>query len=530
LEAGADPAQLAALIERLALGVKPWEGENTHNSVHEKKLNVKRHTVAEQLVGIAMTQYRFGRSDRDELFAVARDGPNLANMLKGGNDALRARLARQYRQETRRTPGASALADALNVLAGEALEADSESVHLRSATHERGVVIDLGRVDGKAVFVRPGSYEIIERSPVLFIRTALSGALPIPERGGTLAELRELLNVSDESWPLVLGWLMAAQLPEIPHPVLLLSGLQCTGKSCVARTLLSLFDPSPAPLRSEPRDLDRWQIAASGSWAVGIDNLSSIPPWFSDAICRAATGDGLIKRKLYTDGELVVLAFRRVVLLTSIDPGVLRDDLGDRLLMVDLEPIPEASRRTEREMDCLFGQHRARILGALLDALAAILTELPKVRPGHLPRMADFGRVLAAADAAGVTDGALDRFRGQRGRIAAEVIDGDPFALAVVELAHDRRNWQGTATELLAALLPEAGARLPKGWPPRNGVAGRLKRLIPVLANEGVYVEIATSRTKRGRIITLESRLEGSSPSSRSSTAWPDPSRKGDDG
>jgi hypothetical protein len=462
----------------------------------------KRPSVAEQLVRLALTHYQVGRTDRDDLFAVAKDGLNLAIMLKGG-DALRAKLARLYRGETGRTPGASALADAMNVLAGEALDAEAEPVHLRLATHQGSVVIDLGDADGRAVVVRPSTWEVVDRSPVLFRRTALTGVLPIPQRGGALTDLRELLNVTDECWPLVVGWLVAAMLPDIPHAVLLLSGLQGSGKSCAARTLVQLVDPSAAPLRSEPRDLEQWQISASGSWAVAIDNLSHISTWLSDAICKAATGDGLVKRKLYTDGELAVLAFRRVVLLTSIDPGALRGDLGDRLLLVDLEPIQETARQTEQEIDALFTQRWPRLFGALLDALAAVLAKLPNVRPGRLPRMADFGRVLAAADAAGVAQGALDCFRGQQGRIAGEVIDADPFGVALVEFTQGRRAWHGTATELLETLLPDAGVKLPNGWPRRNGVKGRLKRLTPALAAQGVVVSCEREGRERRRLIYL---------------------------
>jgi hypothetical protein len=526
----AEPTALAALLEQLGLAVKPWQGRSPKDSGNREEAAEKQPRVAEQLVRLAMADYRFGRTEGDELFAVAHTGPNLALMLKGRSNALRATLARRYRQVTGRTPGASALTDALNVVAGEALAAPPEPVHLRVATREDGVVIDLGNLTGQVVMVRPGTWEVMDRSPVLFRRSALTAAMPTPERGGTLAELRELLNVTDESWPLVLCWLVAAYLPEIPHAVLLLSGLQGTGKSCAARIPVSLVDPSPAPLRSEPRDLEQWQIGASGSWVIALDNLSSIPTWLSDALCRASTGEGLVKRMLFTDGDLTVLAFRRVVLLTSIDADALRGDLGDRLLWVDLKPIADDVRRTEREIRALFAKRQARILGALLDALVAIIAKLPNVHPGRFPRIADFARVLAAADATGVAAGALDLFREQQGRIAAEIIDGDPFALDLVEFVGARAKWQGTATELLAALLPDAGARLPQGWPRPNGVGGRLKRLTPALVAAGVIVDVPAHRTKRGRIIKLESRRVGSSLSSPSSPAHENTSSNGDDG
>lgn len=314
-----------------------------------------------------------------------------------------------------------------------------------------------------------------------------------------------MLHVTDETWPLVAGWLVAALLPEIPHAILLLAGMQGSGKSCAARMLTTLVDPSPAPLRSEPRDVEQWAVAASGSWVVCLDNLSGVPTWLSDALCKAATGDGLVKRRLYTDSDVAVLAFRRVVLLTSIDPGALRGDLGDRLLLIDLEPISDGARRPEREIEAAFAQRRPRLFGALLDALAAVLARLPHVRLDRLPRMADFARVLAACDAAGVTRGALERYLAQRGRIAAEVVEGDPFGVAVLEMVRERGTWSGTASDLLRLVTPVGPAwQTPTDWPRPNQVRGRLKGLAPALAAHGVAVSFERAGHDRRRIVRLE--------------------------
>ena len=57
------------------------------------------------------------------------------------------------------------------MLAGSALDAEPEQVVLRLAAIEDGIVIDFGDSDGRAVVVRPGQWEVVERSPVLFRRT-----------------------------------------------------------------------------------------------------------------------------------------------------------------------------------------------------------------------------------------------------------------------------------------------------------------------------------------------------------------------
>ena len=50
------------------------------------------------------------------------------------------------------------------------------------------------------------------------------------------------------------------------------------------------------------------------------------------------------------------------MILTSIDAGALRGDLGDRLALADLEPIADTSRRTETELEKVFGERRPRNL------------------------------------------------------------------------------------------------------------------------------------------------------------------------
>ena len=66
--------------------------------------------------------------------------------------------------------------------------------------------------------------------------------------------------------------------------------------------------------------------AAAGSWVVALDNLSGIPAWLSDSLCRASTGDGNVKRALYSDAGLAVVKFRRCVVINGIDLGALRGD------------------------------------------------------------------------------------------------------------------------------------------------------------------------------------------------------------
>lgn len=459
-----------------------------------------KRSVAARLVDLAQARYAVFLGEDGEPYAVQRDGPGVAWPLRG-REGLRQRLARGFFVASGQVASAAALADALNVLEGQALEADRRPVALRTAAHGRAVVLDLGTADGRQVVIRPGAWSVVERGPVVFRRTALTSLLPAPVRGGSLAPLRELLNVSDDGFRLAVGWLLFALVPDRPHPILALFGEQGTGKSNVARMLTQLVDPSPAPLRTGPREVGDWAVTAAASWVVALDNLSTIAPWFSDALCRAVTGDGLPRRALYTNADVAVVSFLRPIILTSIDAGALAGDLAERLVPLELEGIPGGARRTEEAMRTAFDRAAPAVLGALLDLLARVLTALPDVEVGQLPRMADFARFLSALDqVTGWTTRAT--YEATFADVASQVIESDPFAAALVRVMETRAEWTGTAGALLDHITPD---KPPRGWPrtPR-AASGAVKRATPALATAGIAVTHTRDTSKaRARLITL---------------------------
>ncbi len=454
----------------------------------------------DRLIQLARERYEFCVNTDGAAFALARDCPGVAIPFGGGRGSIRTQLAFSFFEATGSAPTASALSDALTVLEGAAERSEPVETHLRVARHNDLIVLDLGRTDGRCVVVSADRWQV-GPSPVLFRRTRLTSELPLPAQGGSLNLLRSLLNVSDDSWPLVVAYLVGALIPDIPHPVLLLGGHQGAGKSTAARLLASMLDPSPAPLRAQPARPDQWAIATAGAWFVVVDNVSDVPPWWSDALCKAVTGDGWITRRLYTDNDLAVTAYRRVIALTSIDAGALRGDLADRLLRVDLVEIPETERREERELDAAFKAARASILGALLDLLVLVLARAPSITLPARPRMADFARIVAAVDSILGADG-LGAYLRQRADLSRDVVDADPVGEAVLRLVASEDYWCGTATELFDRICPQPA---PKGWPRRASSFGaRLRRLVPDLRAVGVECEFVRDSTReRSRRIEL---------------------------
>lgn len=465
----------------------------------------RRPSAADDLLALAGERYTLHRADDGEPFALRRDGPNVAHLFRGGRASLRAALARDYAAANGRVPPAQSLVDVLAVLEGEALSAPRVALPLRAARADEAIVLDMGDEDGRAIVVDRGGWRIVERSPVTFRRSELTGALPDPEPDHGLDALGRLVNVAEDDLPALLAWLIAG-LRGVPAPIVLLRGPEGAAKTSAARTLVRLFDPSAAPVRAAPRDLEGWAVAAAGSLFVAIDNISTIPDWLSDALCRAVTGEALVRRALYTDSSLSVVSFRRAIVMTTIDPGAVRGDLADRLLAVELTAIPEERRLDDEQVEAAFAAAHPAILGALLDLTAKVLAILPSVELARRPRMADYARLLAGVDRVLGTDG-LPRYVSQRGELQREAAEGDLLGAAIIEFMGGHESWQGTAAELLAALSPD---QPPKGWPATaRALAGQLRRLVRPLAGAGIVAAFEREGHERRRVVRL-ARADGS--------------------
>src|SRR3984893_11288930 len=215
--------------------------------------------------------------------------------------------------------------------------------------------------------------------------------MPIPVSGGSVDTLRSFLNVqSDADFVLVVAWALACLRDRGPYPVIVLSGEQGSAKSTFSAILRALLDPNTAPLRALSREDRDLFIAASNGHVLAFDNVSNLPAWISDTLCRLATGGGFAVRQHYSDQDEVLFDAARPVILNGIEEIVTRPDLADRAVFLTLQPMPEERRRPEQELWAAFEAERPRILGVLLDAAAKGLKRLSETRLEKLPRMADF--------------------------------------------------------------------------------------------------------------------------------------------
>ena len=418
-------------------------------------------------------------------------------------------LARQFFEATGGAPSSEALRSALNVIEAKAhFDAPKRVVHIRVGGLDGRLYLDLGDEKWRAVEIDGTGWRVVDNPPVRFRRAAGMQALPIPAPGGSVETLRTFLNVhSDTDFVLVVAWALACLRNRGPYPVIVLSGEQGSAKSTFSAILRSLLDPNTAPLRALPREDRDLFIAANNGHVLAFDNVSGLPGWISDTLCRLATGGGFAVRQLYTDQDEVLFDAARPVVLNGIEDIVTRPDLADRAIFLTLEPIPEERRRPEKELWAAFETVRPQILGALLDAVSAGLRRLPETRLEKLPRMADFALWATACGAAIWEEGTFLRaYAGNRDEAVDSVIEADPVGSATRSLMESRTEWTGTASVLLGALSEEVGERIAKTktWPATaRALSGRLRRTATFLRKVGVDIEFNKEGRARTRIIRI---------------------------
>jgi hypothetical protein len=417
-------------------------------------------------------------------------------------------LVREAYGEQGTMTGKGALDDAIRFLEAEAFGAPSVRTFVRIARSGERVFVDLCNEEWRVVEIDQCGWRVVvsDDIPVFFRRSSTTLPLPDPERGGSLSDLRRFVNAkTDEDFVLAACWLVAATNAEGPFPILLLSSEHGTGKSSTAKALKEILDPEATSKRSAPRDEDAIITAASNHWILAYDNLSSVKGDLSDTLCRIATGGGLSKRALYTDCDEFTFFATRPVIVNGIGVSFERPDLMNRTLVVELKPIPEEARKTERELEAAFREAHPRILGAVCDAISAALRE-KEYRPERLPRMADASAWVLQAERGGGLPWNAGTFASVLDRATREMeeaaIAENPLAQKLFELSELLGGWKGTVRDL-RRLLTEGTPFEERSTFPRTdrGLGQAVTRLLPLLRSRGIEIERA--RTRAGIVLSI---------------------------
>jgi hypothetical protein len=488
---------------------------------------------ATTLVDLALNECELFHDPEAECYASFRAPHNSGfhretHRLK--SRSFRYWLLRAYYRVTSSAPNSTAVATAITTIEAHArFDGPERNVFTRTAALEGKIYLDICDARWRAIEVDINGWRVVKEPPVRFRRSPGMLALPEPEQGDPkdgLAKLRALLRIRDEhEFIIVVSCLLAALSGRGPFPVLIFTGEPGATKTTTVKALRSLIDPNSSPVRSPPRTAQDVYVAANAGYMLCFNNLSDLPDWLSDVFCVVTEGSGHSQRALYTDSDESLLFACSPLFLTGVTNIIVRGDLMQRTVFAGLAPVPNDQRMADEDFHALLAKDRPAILGALLSGLSVGLRRLPTLKPSSLPRMATFAKLAMACETAFWPEGAfIAAYQSNMATAVDDVVDSDRAVSILRAFMSERDRWEGTATNLLEALvtfvkqpLRDAEAELDavlsdpkaklhaevrlrearekvretlgKGWP-RNprALSGRLKKAGPALRQIGVAI------------------------------------------
>lgn len=371
------------------------------------------------------------------------------------------------------------------------------------------IVYDVG--DGTHAISITSETWSLQDVPIAFLHHQHQKPQCLPERHGdcSLEALRSLLSEfkDDREWLVVMAYICSLYVPDIPKPLLCISGDMGSGKTLTARRIVDLVEcsslESGLPAIKNSQELMR---TANKNAVLLLDNVSHISTSLSDDMCRICTGASFNKRILYSDDSDWVCQICRPVIITGIPSTLVqREDLADRAVPLKISRISETKRKTQSELDTEFAKLKPYLLGSVYNILSKALKLLPSVKLEKLPRLADW-YVLSYALCE-----SMDGHTGQEFVEAYEFILNRQTELAIESslvaqacrlLTSQTGTWEGTASQLHEIKLVHEGYEYTSdfedrcylvndpNWPRTPATLGKeLERCKPTLESIGIKVD-----------------------------------------
>ena len=393
----------------------------------------------------------------------------------------------------------------LDQLMARAHRRPPEQAHLRVFQRKSRILVDLANGAGEVVEIDVTGCRVTQQSDVRFLRPGGTEAMVTPVFGGDYRQLRRFIRLPEPAFLLFVAHLTYQFCDGAPQPIMVLAGEQGRSKTTVAKMVQMLTDPREPAVRQLPPSSRDLMVAARHSRVLNFDNVSVIKQALSDTLCSLSTGGGYGIRTGHTDTEETRFDARRPIVLGGIGNFVVRDDLRDRCVFYELEPIAESERVAEGPLWNDFKAALPTILGGLFNLCSRALGAVDAVKPAKLYRMADFYLwALAIQQVAGWPDGSIDAAYGdQRAASDVEAMEAD-LVVAITRLLSTDGHWSGTASALVEALKAIPG--LASGALPRSAskLGGDLQRIAPLLRRNNIDVQNQRTGSSRKIILALQ--------------------------
>jgi hypothetical protein len=180
-------------------------------------------------------------------------------------------------------------------------------LNLRVALKDGAFYIDMTDDMYRSIkMTKDTSWKIVNDTPPLFIRYNQKPQVE-PDRNyepDIFDKFLDMTNIKDPQHRLLVKvYIPSLFIPEIQHPILLLHGEPNSAKTTLYVMIKQIVDPAKPNLLSIHNDRSEFIQQLSHNYVAFYDNVKHVPEWLSDEACKAVTGIGHTKRKLYSDDE-----------------------------------------------------------------------------------------------------------------------------------------------------------------------------------------------------------------------------------
>jgi len=364
---------------------------------------------------------------------------------------------------------------------------------------------DLGDETWDAIRISAEGWCIVEsgKTPIVFRRYAGQLAQVRPVRDyppDIFHRFMKLLNIKDDSEIKLVYecYVISLVIPGIAKAIIIVEGPEGAAKTTSMDLTKSVVDPSEVTTFTPPTHEDQLPQLLQHNQIIFFDNLSSMPVWLSNALCRAATGTGNMKRELYSNDDDIIYKYKRAIGFNGIAIAADRPDLLSRSFTVDIEKVTKY-REMEDDIMPKFEQLKPQLFGFVLDTLVKMLQMKANggIKLDSISRMADFekhcemiSRCLGNSELAFVK-----AYRNNKALGTQRILENSSLANTMIEFMKDRNAFTGYASILLAELVSVALNKLKIdvqkdfSWPKSaSQLSRKLKVLKSCLLKAGIQV------------------------------------------
>ncbi len=418
---------------------KQSEEENTSEKIYTfLKTKIKKIIVAE--------------NDSSQVFAIIQNNDHCETLDLSSKKASQwARYS--YFKQNKKNHGEDAYVSALHLIKAEAVyeDANAEPIFNRIAMVNNTLYYDLSTPDWKAVKITKDSVEIVSIEPKIpvFCKTQSQKEqiMPVFGQNDSMQKLAILLRIPIKDRQTFLVHLISMFLEKFPIPIMSIIGEHGSIKSTISKAVKQIVDPSGSKTisLSDPANL---VLSFHNRYCICFDNVSKINQETSDILCKAVTGDGNAKRKLYTDSDEIIYSYKRKIILNGISPNLEFPDLVDRNITYITEKISEQERITEEDFLKEFNMLMPHVLGLIFQTLSKAMEVYDSVKSQmkQLPRMADFtiwGECISISlgyEPMSFTNSYKDRIESH----SLDIVEAYPIISIVEEMLKDKESYEDT--------------------------------------------------------------------------------------